>query len=228
MRECGSRLKAGENVIFLLPYPRLCSQVSELLSAALAPRTAKSGRPLPRRQIPERTARIADAVLTACAEAHLDEAELGGAPELWRRARELGLWAPTPTPQLERTLALLKPDCVEAGKAAEVKALILAEGFEIVRDRRWRMDPSEAADFLATSWGSSSGDRERRFFAEMVNRASGFFQNELMPSFKNSGGSSVVREGVLRLIKQWQHARLKKHMGHELFAARSTSTVAVT
>ena len=37
-----------------------------------------------------------------------------------------------------------------------------------VRRRRWRMDACEAAAFLATSWGSAAGDRERRFFSEMV------------------------------------------------------------
>jgi hypothetical protein len=30
------------------------------------------------------------------------------------------------------------------------------------------MDACEAAAFLATSWGSAAGDRERRFFSEMV------------------------------------------------------------
>tara|TARA_B100000787_G_C16083099_1_gene245407 strand:- start:479 stop:640 length:162 start_codon:yes stop_codon:yes gene_type:complete len=30
------------------------------------------------------------------------------------------------------------------------------------------MDAREAEAFLATSWGSAAGDRERRFFSEMV------------------------------------------------------------
>ena len=30
------------------------------------------------------------------------------------------------------------------------------------------MDAEEAADFLATSWGSAAGDRQRRFFSDMV------------------------------------------------------------
>ena len=144
--------------------------VAELLAPALQVPTNKAGLPLPRRSLPERSARVARAVLEACAEAGLSEDQLSGAPQLWRELGELGLWAPPPPPPVrERTLALLKPDCVASpGAAAEVEAFIEAEGFETVRRRRWRMAPTEAEGFLATSWGSAAGDRERRFFGEMV------------------------------------------------------------
>ena len=147
--------------------------VAELLAPALQVPTNKAGLPLPRRKLPERSARVARAVLEACAEAELDEEELSGAPRLWRELGALGLWAPPPPPPVrERTLALLKPDCVASADggaaAAEVEAFIAAEGFETVRRRRWRMAPAEAEGFLATSWGSAAGDRERRFFGEMV------------------------------------------------------------
>ena len=144
--------------------------VAELLAPALQIPTNKMGRPLPRRKLPERSARVARAVLEACAEAGLGEEELSCAPQLWRELGDLGLWAPPPPPPVrERTLALLKPDCVAApGVAAEVEAFIAAEGFETVRRRRWRMAAAEAEGFLSTSWGSAAGDRERRFFGEMV------------------------------------------------------------
>ncbi|EOD25406.1 hypothetical protein EMIHUDRAFT_57733, partial [Emiliania huxleyi CCMP1516] len=61
----------------------------------------------------------------------------------------------------ERTLALLKPDCVASGAAGEVEALIAEHGFEVVRRRRWRMGEGEAAAFLQASCSS-------RFFSEMV------------------------------------------------------------
>jgi len=51
----------------------------------------------------------------------------------------------------------------------EVEEFIAAQGFATVRRRRWRMSAREAADFLQTSWGSAAGDRDRRFFSEMVN-----------------------------------------------------------
>jgi len=51
---------------------------------------------------------------------------------------------------------------------AEVEEFIAAQGFATVRRRRWRMTSREAADFLQTSWGSAAGDRDRRFFSEMV------------------------------------------------------------
>jgi hypothetical protein len=142
--------------------------VAELLAPALEVKTTKLGRELPRKQLPERTARIARSVLEACAEAELPDEQLGGAPQLWHELGELGLWAPPPPPPvLERTFALLKPDCLRAEAEAEVEALIAAHGFATVARRRWRMDEAEAATFLSTSWGSAAGDRARRFFAEM-------------------------------------------------------------
>ena len=146
--------------------------VAALLAPALEPKTSKSGRALPAKQLPLRTVRVALAVLDACEEAGLgkgDANQLHGAPDLWRQLGEAGLWAPPPPPPLpERTLALLKPDCLMARTDADVERLIAEHRFEIVRRRRWRMDEVEAADFLSTSWGSASGDRQRRFFSEMV------------------------------------------------------------
>jgi nucleoside diphosphate kinase len=145
------------------------SALAELLSAALMPRTTRRGRVLPLRKVRERTVRIAQLVLHACAVAGLADEEMSGAPQLWNQLGEMGLWAPPPPPPLpERTLALLKPDCTRSGKSAEVEALIVSGGFEIVRRRRWRMCTEEAARFLATSWGSAEGDQQRRFFSEMI------------------------------------------------------------
>ena len=143
--------------------------VAALLAPALKPKVSKSGRELPLRKVPLRTVRVARAVLEACSEAELRDEELSDAPALWEALGDLGLWAPPPPPPLpERTLALLKPDCVLAGTDSDVEAFIASAGFEVVRRRRWLMDESESADFLATSWGSASGDRQRRFFSEMV------------------------------------------------------------
>lgn len=143
--------------------------VGELLTAALEQPTDKFGRKLARRKVSERTVRVVRAVLGACSEAGLREEDLSDAPHLWRTLGELGLWAPPPpAPARERTLAILKPDCVRAGACGEVEAFIAAHGFETVRRRSWRMEASEAADFLQTSWGSAAGDRDRRFFSEMV------------------------------------------------------------
>ena len=166
--------------------------VSALLEPALKTTISKSGRPLPLRRLPERTVRVARAVVEACTEAGLladnqegrrataaaAAAEGGGhfraLASLWRRCGEAGLWAPPPPPPpLERTLALLKPDCVQAGVESEIEALIAEHGFHTVRRRRWRMDETEAADFLQTSWGSAAGDRQRRFFTEMVRMRQG-------------------------------------------------------
>lgn len=88
----------------------------------------------PRCQVPERVYRIAHAVLEACGEAGLAEAELSGAPQLWEQLGAAGLWAPPPPPpQRERTLALLKPDCLLAGLEGEVEELAATHGFRTVR-----------------------------------------------------------------------------------------------
>ena len=79
---------------------------------------------LPWCQVPERVCRVAHAVLEACGEAGLAEAELGGAPQLWEQLGAAGLWAPPPPPpRRERTLALLKPDCLLAGAEGKVADL---------------------------------------------------------------------------------------------------------
>ena len=172
--------------------------VAELLAPALEVKTNKLGRLLPRRkvvlisppplappppagcqysgeglpncQVPERTARVTHAVLEACAEAGLSEDhQQSGAPQLWAQLGAAGLWAPPPPPpMLERTLALLKPDCLLAGAEGEVEDLAATHGFRTVCRRQWRMDAREAEAFLATSWGSAAGDRQRRFFSDMV------------------------------------------------------------
>ena len=136
--------------------------VAGLLARALASRTTKLGRVLPRKKLTERSARVARAVLEACSEAGLIDDRVSNAAELWAEAGKLGLWAsPPPAPVAERTLALLKPDCVSSGAAPEVEAFIASHGFTTARRRCWRMEPEEAASFLATSWGSASGDRAR-------------------------------------------------------------------
>ena len=145
------------------------SALADLLESALEIRTSKSGRQLPRRKLPERTVRVARAVFDACAEAAVQAEPLSRAQGYWDELGELGLWAPPPPPPApERTLALLKPDCLRKGHDGEIEAFIAAHGFTTVRRRCWQMDAEEAADFLQTSWGSSAGDRERRFFGEMV------------------------------------------------------------
>ena len=80
---------------------------------------------------------------------------VAGAARQWAALGEGGQWAPpAPPPSPERTLALLKPDCVASGAAGEVEALIAEHGFEVVRRRRWRMGEGEAAAFLQASCSS--------------------------------------------------------------------------
>jgi len=149
--------------------PEAAAAVAQLLAPALQPKKTKSGRLLPLRKVPERTVRVARAVLEACSEAGLTEDQLSGAPQIWEQLGELGLYAPPPPPPLpERTLALLKPDCLKAAAEDDIERFICANGFAVVRRKRWQMAPEEAADFLTTSWASADGDRNRRFFSEMV------------------------------------------------------------
>ena len=143
--------------------------LASLLAPALQPKRSRSGRALPLRKLPIRTVRVARAVLEACDAAGLPSDELHDAPALWNELGERGLWAPSPPPPVpERTLALLKPDCTRSGSDGAVEAFILESNFTIIRRRRWRMDADEASRFLSTSWGSASGDQQRRFFSEMV------------------------------------------------------------
>jgi nucleoside diphosphate kinase len=174
LEECGQADDASLEALasIRLDHDRVseaASAVATLLVPALEPRRSKSGRALPLRKVPLRTVRVALATLAACTAAGLRDEDLHEAPLLWARLGELGLWAPPPPPPApERTLALLKPDCLAAGTEGEVLSCIEAHGFAILRQRRWRMNAEESADFLATSWGSASGDRQRRFFTEMV------------------------------------------------------------
>ena len=151
--------------------PDAAAAVAALLRPALEVQTSKSGRVMPRKKLPIRSVRIAVAVLDACREAGFADTDeqLHGAPLLWSQLGELGLWAPPPPPPLpERTLALLKPDSLRAGTCADIESFIVEHDFDIVRRRQWHMTETEAADFLSTSWGSASGDRQRRFFASMI------------------------------------------------------------
>ena len=62
---------------------------------------------------------------------------------------------------MERTLTILKPDSVGAGKAGAILAHLEKEGFRVVGLRRTRLSPEQARAFYAVH-------RERPFFAGLV------------------------------------------------------------
>ena len=45
--------------------------------------------------------------------------------------------------RLERTFAIIKPDAVAAGKAQEMKDIITASGFKIVKEKRTRLSEKQ-------------------------------------------------------------------------------------
>ena len=63
---------------------------------------------------------------------------------------------------MERTLAILKPDCVKKNVCGEVIARIEKAGFKILNMKMTRMTKETAGGFYAVH-------RERPFFAELVN-----------------------------------------------------------
>ncbi len=62
---------------------------------------------------------------------------------------------------MERTLAILKPDCVGAKKAGKVLARIEEAGFRIVAMKMVRLNAETAGQFYAVH-------KERPFFGELV------------------------------------------------------------
>jgi nucleoside-diphosphate kinase len=62
---------------------------------------------------------------------------------------------------LERTLTIVKPDAVAAGKAGAILAQLETEGFRLVGLRRARLAPEQARAFYAVH-------RERPFFDALV------------------------------------------------------------
>jgi nucleoside-diphosphate kinase len=54
---------------------------------------------------------------------------------------------------VERTLSIIKPDAVSAGKAGSILARIEAEGFRIVALKMCRLDKAEAEGFYAVHRG---------------------------------------------------------------------------
>jgi nucleoside-diphosphate kinase len=62
---------------------------------------------------------------------------------------------------LERTLTIVKPDAVAAGKAGAILALLEGEGFRFLGLRRTRLGPEQARAFYAVH-------RERPFFDALV------------------------------------------------------------
>ncbi len=61
----------------------------------------------------------------------------------------------------ERTLAILKPDCIKAGFAGKVLDRILQAGFELVAMKLTKMDVKTAGAFYAVH-------KERHFYGELV------------------------------------------------------------
>jgi len=62
---------------------------------------------------------------------------------------------------LERTLTIVKPDAVSAGKAAAILAHLEREGFRFVALRRLRLSPEQARAFYAVH-------RDRPFYDALV------------------------------------------------------------
>lgn len=63
--------------------------------------------------------------------------------------------------QLERTLSIIKPDAVAAGKAGEILSIIEKAGFRIIALRMTRLTQQQAEGFYDVH-------RERPFFASLV------------------------------------------------------------
>jgi nucleoside-diphosphate kinase len=63
--------------------------------------------------------------------------------------------------QLERTLAIIKPDAVAAGQAGDILSIICQNGFKVVGMRMTRLRKEQAEGFYAVH-------RERPFFPSLV------------------------------------------------------------
>ena len=62
---------------------------------------------------------------------------------------------------MSRTLAIIKPDAVESGKAGKILAHLEKEGFRVLAMRMARLSQAQAGDFYAVH-------RERPFYGELV------------------------------------------------------------
>ncbi|HEY2797334.1 MAG TPA: nucleoside-diphosphate kinase [Thermoanaerobaculia bacterium] len=62
---------------------------------------------------------------------------------------------------MERTLTILKPDSISAGKAGAILAHLEKEGFRFIALRRMRLSPEQAKAFYAVH-------RERPFYEALV------------------------------------------------------------
>lgn len=61
---------------------------------------------------------------------------------------------------MQRTLSIIKPDAMQAGKAGEIIAMLQSKGFAIVALRRLRLTKQQAEGFYQVH-------RERSFFDEL-------------------------------------------------------------
>lgn len=61
----------------------------------------------------------------------------------------------------ERTLAIIKPDAFEGGRAGQILAHLEAEGFHVLAARVTRLSPAQAGEFYAVH-------REKPFFTSLV------------------------------------------------------------
>ncbi len=64
-------------------------------------------------------------------------------------------------PTSTRTLAILKPDAVQAGNAGKILALLEERGFRVLAACMTRLSPEQAGEFYAIH-------RERPFYGELV------------------------------------------------------------
>ena len=99
--------------------------------------------------------------------------------------------------QLERTLALIKPDSVS--DTDEIIRIIKSSGFSILAQRRVKLSPEQVSDFYAEHYG-----KVRCFFAYIVSNSDFkmFFTN--LVSFMSAGAVVALVLAKNDAIQEWR------------------------